>query len=126
MLDHLFELKASPEFSTLQCDFFISFLELYNDSVTDLLASPAADLTIGPEVEPVSQGRNGSTSSKRNYNQQQYTTRKTVLPYIVKENNLKGVYIENMSEHRTRTVSEAYSLLLSGLQRRKMFATVKN
>jgi hypothetical protein len=55
-----------------------------------------------------SQGRNGSTSSR-------HYSRKTLLPHTVKENHLKGVYVENMSEHRTRTLTEAYSLFLLGL-----------
>jgi len=44
----------------------------------------------------------------------------------VKENQLRGVYIEGLSEHRAATVEEAYVYLLYGLHRRKMFATVKN
>jgi hypothetical protein len=44
----------------------------------------------------------------------------------VKENQLRGVYIEGLSEHRAATIEEAYVFLLYGLHRRKMFATVKN
>jgi len=36
------------------------------------------------------------------------------------------VYVENLSEHRANTLEEAYIFLLYGLQRKKIFATVKN
>lgn len=46
--------------------------------------------------------------------------------YIVKENHLRGVYIENLSEIVCESAEEAYNLLIQGLSRKKMFATVKN
>lgn len=33
----------------------------------------------------------------------------------IKENSLKGVYIENLSEHVANTIEEAYIYLLYGL-----------
>lgn len=53
-------------------------------------------------------------------------TRRTQISHLVKENNIRGVYVEGLSEHTARTAEEAYVAFLYGLQRRKMFATVKN
>jgi hypothetical protein len=49
-----------------------------------------------------------------------------MLNYQVKENHIKGVYVENLSERRATSVEEAYIMFLYGLYKRKMYATVKN
>jgi kinesin family protein 15 len=46
--------------------------------------------------------------------------------HVVKENTYKGVYVENLSEHRASSIEEAYIFFLYGLQKKKIFATVKN
>jgi hypothetical protein len=46
--------------------------------------------------------------------------------HTVKENYLQGVYIENLSEHKVSSIEEAYMLYIYGLQKKKIFATVKN
>lgn len=46
--------------------------------------------------------------------------------YQIKENNFKGVYVDNLSEHKANSIEEAYIYLLYGLQKKKIFATVKN
>lgn len=46
--------------------------------------------------------------------------------FQVKENAQKGVYVENLIEHKASSIEEAYVFMLYGLQRKKMFATVKN
>ena len=44
----------------------------------------------------------------------------------MKENHLKGVYVENLNEYRAETVQEAYVFFIYGLQRKKIFSTIKN
>lgn len=36
------------------------------------------------------------------------------------------MYVENLSEHKAESIEEAYVIIMYGLHRRKMFATIKN
>jgi Kinesin motor domain len=108
VLDYLF---ASGK---RQFDLCISFLEIYNDQVTDLLALPEAASVDGGQY----QSRSGSMTNR--------SLGRPQASHHVKENHVKGVYVEGLSEHVAHTVDEAMVMFLYGLQRRKMFATVKN
>lgn len=48
------------------------------------------------------------------------------VQYKVKENNVKGVYVDNLSEVVCLTVEQAYHCLLNGLMRKRMSQTARN
>lgn len=75
----------------------ISFLEIYNDILNDLLDQNIEDKSL--------QNKSRNTSSKN---------------YSIKENANKGVYVENLSEHSVETIEEAYAYFMMGLQKKKM------
>ena len=54
-----------------------------------------------------------------------WSTQRNLLPsekkqYNVKENAIKGVYVQNLSEITCATVEQAYWCLLDGLMRKRM------
>lgn len=98
-------------------------MELYNDQMSDLLQTQDCDdLSSSHRFASASRG----ASSARNKGQYLSARNSSSTHYQVKENNIKGVYVDNISELPVKTVEDAYLTLLYGLQRRKMFATVKN
>jgi hypothetical protein len=76
----------------------ISYLEIYNDHVFDLLE----------DKQIVKQ----NTRLKRSHS--------------VKENALKGVYVENLNEIIADSAVEAYEIFLKGLAKKRVHSTVKN
>lgn len=48
------------------------------------------------------------------------------ITYAVKENAIKGVYVQNLSEIVCISAQEAYHCLLDGLMRKRMSQTVRN
>ncbi|CDW75640.1 kinesin-like protein kif15 [Stylonychia lemnae] len=99
-------------------EFKVSFMEIYNDIVTDLLDSDSSQLGQAQDFNY----KGGKMTSRQQSTQQQRPNKQ----YQIKENIYKGVYVENLTEHRANTLEEAYIFLLYGLQRKKIFATVKN
>ena len=103
VLDHLYEVKEKHTNAALH----ISFIELYNDQVTDLLVTREVhqDHLFTPKSASSRGGSNtGRTSSKTQ-----------TLSHQVKENHIRGVYVENITEKKAETVDQAYSMFLSGL-----------
>jgi len=84
VIDRLFSKKCTDDFNVK-----LSYLEIYNDGVTDLLE----------EANQL---------------------------HAVKENALRGVYVEGLSEMEVRTIGEAYLQFFRGLHKKKVFATYRN
>ncbi|KAL2464505.1 Phragmoplast orienting kinesin-1 [Forsythia ovata] len=83
------EEEESRKHERLEYSCKCSFLEIYNEQITDLLEPSSSNLQL-------------------------------------REDSKKGVYVENLTEYRVRTVDDVLKLLLQGAANRKMAATHMN
>jgi kinesin family protein 20/centromeric protein E len=99
----------------------ISYLEIYNDHIIDLLEEQQPPVLDPVILQTPRNPRNRSLSTSqvnRAHSQTKFRQ--------VKENQMKGVYIQGLREEDSHSIVDSYNILLRGLQKKKVFSTVKN
>ena len=80
----------------------------------------------GMALEAVSSARRKEERNGVRYSSFRDVLRCEKKRYDVKENAVKGVYVQNLAEIVCYTVEQAYHCLLDGLMRKRMSQTARN
>ncbi|OLY77672.1 Kinesin-like protein KIF23 [Smittium mucronatum] len=110
---------------------FLSYYEVYNENVYDLLDLPTISLT-STEVKPIKRlpGRPPNSKNHNNHVFDQENTNSSTerRPLQLRSENGKGAntFIEGITEVRVETVRDAIRVLLHGQEKRSVFSTSLN